>query len=149
MTMTASFDKIVEFDAAIKVGDVAQIRWTWGNRNHHAKAEIVKVNAKSVQAKLLHAVNYPQGYGLPEGRVLNIPRSESNQWSRSNCVMGKSLWRVTDRDGRFPMNEVEAFSSEDAKEVALPLIFDQPLDAVDALVISDAHGSLTVTWLRD
>ncbi len=145
-TLATSFDKIVDFDAAIKVGDVAQVRWTWGNGHWCAKAEIIKVNEKSVRAKLLHRVKYDNGV-LPEGRILSIPRVRSKGWTRGNCLMGKSRWRVTDKDGRFPMNEVEAFSDEDAKEVALPLIFDQPLDAVDALVIADAHASLTATWL--
>jgi hypothetical protein len=142
-------DKALTLDEQVKVGDTVQIRWTWGGGHYCGKAQVTKLNAKSIRAKLLHPVKYERLAGLPTGKELVVPRLFTTGWSYANGFCGTSKWQVTDPKGVYPAQEVSAFSDVDAKLEALPLMFGCPVGEVDAAVVEQTFLDLQVRHLSD
>lgn len=78
--------QLFDFDAALTIGQIVEIRWTNSHHYFHAKAKVVKLNEKSVKAELLVAVGVPP-MNYPVGQVISAPRIKNFKgWTCNNCV---------------------------------------------------------------
>lgn len=79
------WQKQVTFEAALRVGDVVEARWTNCYEYYRVAAVIVRVNRKSVRVRLLRAQSgYPEGWEIPIPRF--DPLNGNNRWSVNNGV---------------------------------------------------------------
>lgn len=80
------FKAAIDFDKNLQIGQIVEVRWTNSHRYFRAKAEIVKLNEKSLKAKLLEAV----GTGMmsyPMGQVISTPRiADFKGWTWNNST---------------------------------------------------------------
>lgn len=149
-TVRERWDTLEELDRNVKPGDLVQVRWTWGGGSYHAKAEVVKVNEKSIRAKLLHPVLYA-GCREPieAGRELNFPRLWNQTRTANNCFLGKSRWLVVDTRGVYQPVELVAYSWYEAKRLGLELMYGCPLEQVDVKVREETLADLRCRHLVD
>ena len=71
----------MQFEDSLKKGIVGVARWTNCGNYFAANAEIIKVNAQSVKAKLINGV-YPS---YSDGFIITLPRFGNKRWSCNNC----------------------------------------------------------------
>ena len=87
----------VSFEEGLKLGDTIEARWTNCYCYYQARAEIVRVNAKSVRVRLLEAVPAAWGPdGYPAGFEISIPRFNP-------LSPGRGRWSIN--NGVFPIDK--------------------------------------------
>ena len=70
------------------VGQRIIARWTWGHGDWEAPATVVVVNRSSIRVRLEREVVYSAGDGwtLPAGHVIVLPRRGNAKWSQNNSA---------------------------------------------------------------
>jgi hypothetical protein len=78
----------LHFDRALKVGDIVEARWTNSHMEYRAKAEVIRVNGKSVRVRIMEAVKDYKGVDVYSvGHAIVCPRiMAQDRFSMSNCV---------------------------------------------------------------
>lgn len=82
------YREALHFDRALKTGDLVEARWTSSHTEYRAKAEVIRVNGKSVRVRLLEAIQDYKGADIyPVGHAIVCPRIMAHdRFSMSNCV---------------------------------------------------------------
>jgi hypothetical protein len=81
------FRNAIDFDRSLAVGQVVEARWTANHCEHAVRAEIVKLNEKSLRVKLLEEVSTVGGFKYPVGHSISLPRLLAfDKVSIKNCA---------------------------------------------------------------
>jgi len=79
--------EIIRFESSLKPDQIVKALWTWCGGYYGAKAQVERVNKKSVRVRLLEAVKSCYAGGTwPEGYRINVPLFSSSRWSANNRV---------------------------------------------------------------
>lgn len=78
------FRKQLHLEQNLKLGDSVILCWTNSGHYYAARAQVVRINQKSVVGELIETVNGLFG-GYPIGRKITVPRITA-RWSINNRV---------------------------------------------------------------
>lgn len=87
------YRQLIEADRALRGGDRVYAYWTGSRRSFSVRAEVVRINEKSVVVETLFPIrraNYGGASRLsyPAGSRVKVPRiSDAERWTSRNCWM--------------------------------------------------------------
>lgn len=84
MITTVAFEKKKAFDEGIIIGSKIEARWTNCHHYYVANATVVAINPKTFRVSLSHHVPILGSTGYSEGRIIKIPRFDSDGYSENN-----------------------------------------------------------------
>jgi hypothetical protein len=79
------WQKSWDADKVVKVGDKVRLYWTSSSSQYTGEAEVVKVNDKSIRAKLLTEIKTSYGVAYKVGHEITVSRIRNYQkWTYSH-----------------------------------------------------------------
>ena len=78
---------VFQFEDRLTEGDVVEARWTNSHRYFTARADVVRINARTVRVVLAEDVGpYPVGHEIVCERVTQLLSQSGPRWSINNGV---------------------------------------------------------------